>query len=206
MLRRREGGGGGEQDLIFWSWWEKKEALFTGSEGEIEQDAVLAHRPPAETIFLPDEVLFIACRSGPYITGAVTHRADAARSEATVPSDAALIYLRNLLKGCAEIACSSSRCHGEGCEAAEVTEQRTATLTAARSEDRGAEEVDWRAVTFSIIMQHSSEVDGLTAAHCSALFISLCNKSGLKTFFPAPKVSAMLFCFGFSVEINQRTN
>lgn len=122
----KRGGWGGrkEQDLIFWSCWEKKEALFTGSEGEIERDAVLAHRPPAETIFLPDEVLFIACRSGPYITGAVTHRADAARSEATVLSDAALIYLRNLLKGCAEIACSSSRCHGEGCEAAEVTEQR----------------------------------------------------------------------------------
>lgn len=111
----------------------KKEALFTGSEGEIEQDAVPAHRPPAETIFLPDEVLFIACRSGPYITGAVTYQADAARSEATVLSDAALIYLGNLLKGCAEIACSSSRFHGEGCKAAEVTEQRAVTLTATQS-------------------------------------------------------------------------
>lgn len=126
-LKRREGGSRRkEQDLIFWSWWgKKKEALFTGSGGEIEQDAVLAHRPPAETIFLPDEALFMACRSGPYITGAPTYQADAARSEATVPvSDAALIYLRNLLKGCAEIARSSSRFHGEGCEAAEVTEQR----------------------------------------------------------------------------------
>lgn len=128
---KKEGAGWDTVELVG-----EKEAFFTGREGEIEQDAVLPHRPPAEAIFLPGEVLSLACRSGPYITGAVTHQADAARSEATVPSDAALIYLLNLLKGCAEIACSSSRFHGERCKAAEVTEQRTVTRLSRRTEEQ----------------------------------------------------------------------
>lgn len=66
-------GTEGQKGRSGYSGGNKEEEIFTGSEGDTD----VPHRPPAETIFLPDEELFTSCRSGSYITAAPTYQADA---------------------------------------------------------------------------------------------------------------------------------